>query len=313
MTPRACRSRGRQRHAPVRRVRAVAVRPVPGRRVAARPRPPLRVRGRRRGAHHRRRRAGTCPGSRADVRGSCRGCRPSGVRERRRVRSRCGQIRVAHHRPLPRHPLRRIYRRRQPMVRAFIVIFYCFIFFPDKLSLRTAPKPPAAWGSVGPLNATSWAPACPQTPGPTGNPSLVSEDCLFLNIWAPASLGATPPASRLPVMIYFNGACVERLDECSTRDCSTRAVHACFSPPFLLDVALSSHRAFRSSQAASSTTTTPEGARPATSVVDERCLLLTRRPACIGSPFDEYDGQRLASNGAMVVTVKCVPRRQPGE
>jgi para-nitrobenzyl esterase len=68
------------------------------------------------------------------------------------------------------------------------------------------PQAPAAWPGV--RDATRFGPACPQghphglsdvvpyggAPGPT------SEDCLTLNVWAPAH-----PAERAPVMVFFHG------------------------------------------------------------------------------------------------------------
>ena len=61
------------------------------------------------------------------------------------------------------------------------------------------PQPVAAWAGV--RSAKSFAPACMQTgvsmPGET--PPKVSEDCLYLNIWAPAQ------AKNLPVMVWIYG------------------------------------------------------------------------------------------------------------
>src|SRR5687767_7256583 len=55
------------------------------------------------------------------------------------------------------------------------------------------PLPPAAWTAV--RSATTFAPACPQVgvsmPGEA--PPRTSEDCLYLNVWAPAA------GSRAPV------------------------------------------------------------------------------------------------------------------
>ena len=50
----------------------------------------------------------------------------------------------------------------------------------------------------GALDATSFGASCPQSPGsmPVG---ATSEDCLFLNVWAP------PNAAGLPVMVWIHG------------------------------------------------------------------------------------------------------------
>lgn len=62
-----------------------------------------------------------------------------------------------------------------------------------------APQPAAAWNNT--LNATSFGPICPQD-----NPALeaytMSEDCLSLNIWTPA----TSRNEKLPVAIWSYGA-----------------------------------------------------------------------------------------------------------
>jgi carboxylesterase type B len=69
-------------------------------------------------------------------------------------------------------------------------------------SLRfQAPQPAPAWSSV--LNASSFAPGCMSICPPTGFPKAglmctptVSEDCLYLNVYAPANL--TSPLRPLP-------------------------------------------------------------------------------------------------------------------
>jgi para-nitrobenzyl esterase len=62
------------------------------------------------------------------------------------------------------------------------------------------PAPPPAWEAV--RDASHFAPACLQTgvsmPGET--PPAVSEDCLYLNIWAPAR-----KARPTPVMVWIHG------------------------------------------------------------------------------------------------------------
>jgi len=61
------------------------------------------------------------------------------------------------------------------------------------------PQPHAAWAGQRP--ATDFAPACLQTgvsmPGET--PPRTSEDCLYLNVWAPAA------SSHAPVMVWIHG------------------------------------------------------------------------------------------------------------
>jgi para-nitrobenzyl esterase len=68
------------------------------------------------------------------------------------------------------------------------------------------PQPAASWGAVRP--ATAFGPSCPQQ-GPAGEvditryggaPEPTSEDCLTLNVWAPAH-----PAKPAPVMVWFHG------------------------------------------------------------------------------------------------------------
>jgi para-nitrobenzyl esterase len=58
-----------------------------------------------------------------------------------------------------------------------------------------APQPVAPWNGV--KETRSFAPACAQTASWLPNPK--SEDCLYLNIWAPAN------ANRLPVMVWIHG------------------------------------------------------------------------------------------------------------
>jgi para-nitrobenzyl esterase len=64
-------------------------------------------------------------------------------------------------------------------------------------SLRwRAPQPPAARGST--LDASSFAPPCPQWADTT---LVGSEDCLYLNVWAPFQ----PVGQRWPVMLFIHG------------------------------------------------------------------------------------------------------------
>jgi para-nitrobenzyl esterase len=60
------------------------------------------------------------------------------------------------------------------------------------------PKPAKAWSGV--RAATTFAPHCPQPAGVFGRVSN-SEDCLYLNVYAPAHR----PASGLPVMVWIHG------------------------------------------------------------------------------------------------------------
>ncbi|MFM8356403.1 MAG: carboxylesterase family protein, partial [Gammaproteobacteria bacterium] len=62
------------------------------------------------------------------------------------------------------------------------------------------PAPVAAWSGVRPADA--YGPACLQT-AVAGQPALAtSEDCLSLNVWAPAD---ARPGAKLPVMVWIHG------------------------------------------------------------------------------------------------------------
>jgi para-nitrobenzyl esterase len=60
------------------------------------------------------------------------------------------------------------------------------------------PQPAAHWPGI--RSATQYAPHCPQTAGVFGRAST-SEDCLYLNVFAPASHSSRP----LPVMVWIHG------------------------------------------------------------------------------------------------------------
>jgi para-nitrobenzyl esterase len=68
-----------------------------------------------------------------------------------------------------------------------------------------APQPPAASPSI--RNAVTFAPACLQTgvsmPGEAL--PLTSEDCLYLNVWAPKDVAKKPGKTSLPVMVFIHG------------------------------------------------------------------------------------------------------------
>jgi para-nitrobenzyl esterase len=83
--------------------------------------------------------------------------------------------------------------------------------------LRWAPpRVPARWGSQ-PREATTFGAACTQTLKSSGSGQWtaeymspespgVSEDCLFLNIWTPATLtGSARPPANLPVLFWIYG------------------------------------------------------------------------------------------------------------
>ncbi|MGD2132003.1 MAG: carboxylesterase family protein [Maricaulaceae bacterium] len=88
--------------------------------------------------------------------------------------------------------------------------------------LRWAPPQPVSWDGV--YTADAFAPACLQRVNEDGSPNgggyagPVSEDCLYLNIWAPAE------ASDAPVMVWlFGGGGVVGAGNVSTYDGSAFA------------------------------------------------------------------------------------------
>ena len=63
--------------------------------------------------------------------------------------------------------------------------------------LRWRAPQPASWSGV--LQANTLPPICPQPAGPLGAASL-TEDCLYLNVYAPSSGG-----NKLPIMVWIHG------------------------------------------------------------------------------------------------------------
>jgi para-nitrobenzyl esterase len=62
------------------------------------------------------------------------------------------------------------------------------------------PAPPACWSA--PLAATTFASGCLQLAATDATKVVGAEDCLTLNVWAPAS---ATPASALPVLFFVHG------------------------------------------------------------------------------------------------------------
>jgi para-nitrobenzyl esterase len=62
-----------------------------------------------------------------------------------------------------------------------------------------APRPPIPWTRV--KDATEFGPACPQAPSKSEPAEAMDEDCLTLNVWAPAK----ETKSGLPVMVWIHG------------------------------------------------------------------------------------------------------------
>ena len=63
------------------------------------------------------------------------------------------------------------------------------------------PAPPASWEGV--RDATQFGPSCPQLPGPFAPPGPISENCLDLNVYAPALHGSHEGGR--PVLVWIHG------------------------------------------------------------------------------------------------------------
>ncbi len=76
----------------------------------------------------------------------------------------------------------------------------------DELRWR-APRPPQPWTEIA--DATLYGAVCPQpdSPVPLGTGTRSSEDCLFVNVWAPSQMSSDAPAggAAKPVMVWLHG------------------------------------------------------------------------------------------------------------
>ncbi len=65
-----------------------------------------------------------------------------------------------------------------------------------------APEAPDPWSDT--LQATAYAPVCPQPETPLMPAVIGDEDCLYLHLWRPAAVADDPDAA-LPVMVFIHG------------------------------------------------------------------------------------------------------------
>jgi para-nitrobenzyl esterase len=63
------------------------------------------------------------------------------------------------------------------------------------------PARPASWDGI--RDATQFGPSCPQSPSPFAPPGPFSEDCLYLNVYAPAARGSDEGGR--PVLVWIHG------------------------------------------------------------------------------------------------------------
>lgn len=76
------------------------------------------------------------------------------------------------------------------------------------------PEPVQPWTGV--RDATMYSPACPQpiTPDPNTGEPLMSEDCLYLDVWTPAKNAD----ENLPVMVFFYGGAFAKVAPAGTME-----------------------------------------------------------------------------------------------
>jgi carboxylesterase type B len=81
-------------------------------------------------------------------------------------------------------------------------------------NLRWAPPEPAAPWAPAKLDATQFGPDCWQVVDPLLNPGAderqMSEDCLYLNIYAPAGASSSHKSNWKPVMVWLHGGAFQQ-------------------------------------------------------------------------------------------------------